>query len=80
VAVAARLSGAVPSPQLTDIEDIVPSGSAALKVTVTSAPVFAELGKTVATATIGGLSFTVSIVVPCPSPALFVAVTVIVKV
>ena len=79
VAEATRLSGVVPSPQLTDIEDIVPSGSVALKVTVIVVPVFAVLGKTVEIATIGGLSFTVSIVVPWPGPALLVAVTVIVN-
>jgi hypothetical protein len=80
VAVAARLSGVVPSPQLTDIEEIVPSGSAAVNVTVTVAPVFAMLGETVDTATMGGRSFTVSIVIPWPEPALLVAVTVIVNI
>ncbi len=75
-----RLSGVVVSPQLTVKEAMVPSGSAAEKVTVTVAPVFAALGETLETVTVGGLSFTVSVVVPEPGPALFVAVTVIVKV
>ena len=69
----------MPSPQLTEIDAIVPSGSVAVNVTVTVAPVSAGFGETVDIATTGGLSFTVSVVVPEPGPALFVAVTVIVK-
>jgi hypothetical protein len=61
-------------------EAIVPSGSVAEKVTVTVAPVFAGLGETLDTVIAGALSFTVSVVVPEPGPALLVAVTVIVKI
>ena len=75
----ARVSTAVPSPQLTDIEDIVPSGSVAEKVTVIVCPVLAGFGETLEIVTVGILSFTVSVFVPDPGPALLVAVTVIVK-
>jgi hypothetical protein len=79
VVVPGRLSGVVVSPQLTVKEAMVPSGSVAEKVTVTVAAVFAGLGETLDTVTAGALSFTVSVVVPEPGPALLVAVTVIVK-
>jgi hypothetical protein len=65
---------------LTLIDDIVPSGSVAVKVAVTICPVLAGFGRTVETVTVGGRSFTTSVVVPNPDPALLVAVTVIVKV
>ena len=79
VAVPARVSTVVPSPQFTVIDAIVPSGSLVENVTVTSWPVFAGLGETFVTVAVGGRSFTVSVVVPDPGPALLVAVTVIVK-
>jgi hypothetical protein len=62
------------------MDDIVPSGSVAVKVAVTICPVLAGFGRTVDTVTVGGLSFTTSVVVPDPGPALFVAVTVTVKI
>ncbi len=62
------------------MDETVPSGSVAVKLTVIVAPVFAGFGETVDIATTGGRSFTVSVVVPEPGPALFVAVTVIVKI
>ncbi len=76
VAVPARLSGAVPSPQSTLTVVTVPSGSAAEKVRVTVAPVWAGFGITLVIVIVGTLSFTASVVVPEPGPALFVAVTV----
>ncbi len=79
MAVPARVSAAVPSPQFTEIEETVPSGSAVAKATVTSTPVFTGFGETFEMVTVGGRSLIVSIVVPEPGPALFVAVTVIVK-
>jgi hypothetical protein len=79
VALPARLLGVDPSPQFTEIEVTVPSGSVAEKVTVTSWPVVVELGETFEKVTAGGRSLTVSIVVPEPGPALLVAVTVMVK-
>ena len=51
-----------------------------MKDTVTVWPVLAGFGETVEIVTTGGRSFIVSVVVPDPAPALFVAVTVIVKV
>ena len=75
-----RVSGVVLSPQLTLIDEMVPSGSAAVNITVTVCPVLAGFGETEETVTVGGRSFTTSVVVPDPGPALFVAVTVIVKV
>lgn len=74
------LSGNEPSPQFTLIDEIVPSGSVALKFALTVAPVLAGLGVTPEIATLGDRSFTVSVVLPDPFPALLVAVTVIVKV
>jgi len=59
---------------------LIDANRVAVKETVTVAPVFAGLGNTLEIVTTGGLSFTISIVVPDPGPALFVAVTVIVKV
>ena len=79
VAVPAKVSAGVLSPQLTVIEEIVPSGSLAVNVMVTSCPVFAGLGETFATVTTGTRSLIVSVVCPDPGPALFVAVTMIVK-
>ena len=62
------------------IEEIVPSGSVALKFMLTVAPVLTGFGATPEIATLGDWSFTVSVVLPDPFPALLVAVTVIVKV
>ena len=76
VAVPARLSGAVPSRQSTLMVMTVPSGSAAEKVTVIVAPVWAGFGMTLVIVTVGTLSFTSSVVVPEPGPAMFVAATV----
>ena len=72
--------GVDPSPQVTITETIEPSGSVAEKVMVTVAPVLAGFGDTPEIVTVGERSLTVSEVVPEPSPALLVAVTVIVKV
>ena len=80
IAVPGRLSIAEPSPQFTAIEDTVPSASVAENDAVTRDPVLAGFGVMLLTVTVGGLSFTVSVVVPEPDPALFVAVTVIVNV
>ena len=74
-----RLSRAVPSPQFTEMEATVPSGSVAVKLTVTLSPTKGEGGVMDDTVTTGGWSFTTSVVVPEPGPALFVAVTVMVK-
>ena len=80
LAVPVRISGVEPSPQLTVMDDIVPSISVAVKVTVTSCPVLAGLGETLVSATTGGLSLTVSDMTGEPvEPPLSVAVTVIVK-
>ncbi len=81
MAEAPRLSGDVPSPQLTLKELIVPSGSVAENVTVTSWPVVAGLGDTLLIVTTGGRSLTMADVVLDPvSPASSLADTVIVKV
>jgi hypothetical protein len=61
------------------IEDSEPSGSVAVKASVTSWPVLAGFGEMLEIATVGGRSFAVSVVVPEPIPPLLVAVTVIVK-
>ncbi len=80
VAVPARVSGAVPSPQLTVKEAMVPSGSVAEKVTVIKVPVVAVAGVTELTVTVGGLSVIVTEPVAEPvEPLLSVAVTVMVK-
>ena len=79
VAVPGRLSGAVPSPQSTLKDEIAPSGSVAENVTVTVWLTRAGFGETPLTVATGGLSLTVSEAVPEPGPALFVAVTVMVK-
>jgi len=80
VAVPAILSRADPSPQLTVIDETVPSTSVAVKVTVTDCPVLAGLGETFVTFTTGGLSLIVSEVTPVlVEPLLSIAVTVIVK-
>ena len=69
----------LPSPQLTEKEAIVPSGSDAENATVTVCPVLAGFGETFETVTVGGRSLMVSVAVLDPVPALFVALTVIVK-
>jgi len=80
VAVPGRLFDVLASPQLTVYEAMVPSGSVAEKVAVTIWLVVAGLGRIVEMVTAGGLSLTVSVVVPDPEPALLVAVTLIVNV
>ena len=80
VAVPERVSTGLLSPQLTVIDETVPSGSVAVKLTVTCVPVFTGFGATLVPVTTGILSFTVSVVVPDPGPALLVAVAVIVNV
>jgi hypothetical protein len=78
VAVPGRLSGVVPSPQSTLIALTDPSASLAENVTVTVCPNNAGFGETLFTATIGGLSFTVSDTLAEPvEPLLSVAVRVI---
>jgi hypothetical protein len=74
------LSGVELSPQFTVNELTVPSGSVPENVAVTVDVVLAGLGAMLLSVTIGGRSFTVSVVVPEPGPALLAAVTVIVKV
>jgi hypothetical protein len=59
---------------------MVPSGSVPENVAVTVVVVLAGLGAMLLSITVGARSFTVSVVVPEPSPALLVAATVIVKV
>ena len=59
VALPGRLEEA-PSPHVTMIDDIVPSGSVAVNVTVTVWPVLAGLGVTEPMVTTGGLSVTVT--------------------
>ena len=80
MAVPGRLSIAVPSPQLTTFDATVPSGSVETKLTVTDWPTHGDVGATEDIVTTGGRSFTTSVVVPDPGPALFIAVTVIVNV
>lgn len=75
-----RVSSVEPSPQFTLTKEIVPSGSVAVKFTLTVAPVLAGFGATPEIVTTGGRSSTVSVVLPDPFPPLLVAVTVIVKV
>lgn len=79
VAVPARLSTGVPSPQLTVIEEIVPSESVAVNDAVTVWPMPAGLGVTEDIVTTGDRSLIVSMVLACPDPPEFVAVTMIVK-
>jgi len=74
------MSVEVPSPQLTPIEMVEPSGSLLEKVAVTVAPVSAGFGETPVKLVEGGLSFTFSPVAADPDPPAFVAVTSIVKV
>jgi hypothetical protein len=69
-----------PSPQAIVKEETVPSGSVAAKLTVTGAPVRTGFGETLLIVMVGARSLTVSDVEPEPDPALFVAVTTIVKV
>ncbi len=71
-------SGVEPSPQSTQVIPTVPSGSEAVKFSLTSWPGFAGLGETLVIASVGALSFTVSDTVPDPCPALLVAVTLMV--
>ena len=80
VAVSGRLSAPVPSPQSTDREATEPSGSVAVKLTIAVTPVLTGFGVGGFTVTVGGRSLTASVFVPEPGPALFAAVTVIVKV
>jgi hypothetical protein len=80
VAVPETLLGVDASPQSTEIDVTVPSGSVAENVTVTSWPVLVGFGETLLMVTVGERSLIVSMVLPEPCPALFVAVTVIVKV
>ena len=75
-----RLSGVVPSPQLTEIELTVPSLSLLENVAVTVVPVFAGFGETPVNVMVGGWSFTTTLVTAEPDPATFVAVTVTVNV
>ncbi len=74
------MSVEVPSPQLTPIELVEPSGSLLEKVAVTVAPVLAGFGETLVKLVEGGLSFTLALVEADPDPPAFVAVTSIVKV
>jgi hypothetical protein len=68
------------SPQLTVIDETVPSGSVAEKVRVTRSPVLAGLGKTLTMLTVGDLSFIITEpVAGVVEPLLSVAVTVMVK-
>jgi len=80
VAVAARLSGVVPSPQLT-VMLVTGSVLEMVNVTVTVSPVVAGSGVGLLTVTLGAPGKrTVSEIVPEPAePLLSVAVTVIVK-
>jgi len=79
VALPARVED-VPSPQLTTIDDTVPSGSVAVKVTVTVCAVKAGFGVGAVTVTTGGLSLTISVAAADPvKPPLSVAVMVTVK-
>ena len=78
-AVPARESDGLPSPQLTMIEETVPSGSLVEKLTLTGWPARAGFGETPVTLVIGGLSLTVTETRTCPvEPLLSVAVTVMV--
>ena len=62
------------------MEEIVPSGSVAVKVAVTRTPVLTGFGEMLVILTTGGLSLTFSDIVAEPvEPLLSVAVTVIVK-
>jgi hypothetical protein len=80
VAVPARKSAADPSPQLTEMDEIVPSASLAVNVTVTSCPVLAGFGETFVKVAVGGLSLTISAAMAEPAEALLsVAVRMIVK-
>ena len=80
LAVPVRISGVEPSPQLTVMDDIVPSLSVAVKVTVTGCPALAGFGETLVSVTTGGLSLTVSDMMAEPvEPPLSVTASVIVK-
>jgi len=78
VAVPERRS-TLPSPQLTETLETPPSGSAAENVRFRSCPVPTGL-EILETDTLGGLSFTISLVEPEPDPAALEAVTVKVNV
>ncbi len=81
VAVAGRMSGGDPSPQLTLNEAIVPSGSLAVKVTVMTVPVVAVAGLVLVTEITGGLSLMVTEPESEPvKPTLSVPVTVTVNI
>ena len=68
-----------PSPQLTVIEDRMPSGSLAVKDMLTVWFVLAGVGETLVSVSVGGLSVTVSDTVADPCPAPLVAVTLMVN-
>ena len=68
------------SPQLTVIDETVPSGSVTEKARVTNCPVLAGLGKTLTVPTTGDLSFIITEpAAGVVEPLLSVAVTVMVK-
>ena len=73
-------SGDDPSPQLTVIDDIVPSGSLAEKLTVTVWLVVAGLGRMLPIVRLGDSSLTFSVATALVRPLLSVAITLIVKV
>ncbi len=80
VAVPAKLSGVVLSPQSTVILETSPSTSAVVNVTVTVAPVLAGFGAAGFTVAIGGRSFTVTgLEADAVEPLLSVAVIVMVN-
>lgn len=62
VAVPASVSTGDPSPQFTVKEEMIPSGSVAVKVIVTGCPVVAGSGKTLVTDTVGTRSSIVSVI------------------
>lgn len=68
-----------PSPQLTVIEDRVPSGSVAEKDMVTVSFALAGVGERLVIVRVGDLSVTVSDTVADPCPALLIAVTLMVN-
>ncbi len=73
-------SGDDPSPQLTVIDDIVPSGSVAEKLMVRVWPVIAWLGRALLIVRLGDSSLTFSVAAALVRPLLSVAIAVIVKV
>jgi hypothetical protein len=80
VAVPGRVSNAVPSPQSTLKEEIVPSGSVAENVTVTVWPMRAGFGEMPLTVVAGGRSLTASeVLAELVEPPLSTALTVTVN-